>query len=33
VVGVACEDCGDRLLEVPYDEPAEGADAGPGVGA
>jgi len=22
VVGVACEDCGDRLLEVPYDEPA-----------
>jgi hypothetical protein len=33
VVGVACEDCGDRLLEVPYDEPAGGADAGPGVGA
>jgi len=33
VVGVACEDCGDRLLEVPYDEPAEGADDGPGVSA
>ena len=33
VVGVACEDCGDRLLEVPYEEPAEGADAGAGVGA
>ena len=29
VVGVACEDCGDRLLEVPYDEEqmADGVDA------
>ncbi|WP_254839817.1 hypothetical protein [Natronomonas marina] len=29
VVGVACEDCGDRLLEVPYEEPdaAAGPDA------
>ncbi len=29
VVGVACEDCGDRLLEVPYEEPETGADTGP----
>jgi len=33
VVGVACEDCGDRLLEVPYEEPEPGAEAEPGVGA
>ncbi|PSQ32471.1 hypothetical protein BRD11_06825 [Halobacteriales archaeon SW_12_69_24] len=28
VVGVACEDCGDRLLEVPYEEPGAGAGVG-----
>ena len=28
VVGVACDDCGDRLLEVPYEEPEAGAGAG-----
>ena len=33
VVGVACEDCGDRLLEVPYEEPGDAAAADAGVGA
>jgi len=28
VVGVACEACGDRLLEVPYEEPEGAAGAG-----
>jgi hypothetical protein len=33
VVGVACEDCGDRLLEVPYEEPGDAAAADAEVGA
>ena len=33
VVGVACDDCGDRLLEVPYEEPGAGAGAGAEAGA
>jgi hypothetical protein len=33
VVGVACDDCGDRLLEVPYDEPEAGTGAGAEAGA
>ena len=33
VVGVACDDCGDRLLEVPYQEPGAGAGAGAEAGA
>ena len=33
VVGVACEDCGDRLLEVPYEKPVAGAGVGAEAGA
>ena len=32
VVGVACEECGDRLLEVPYEKP-DTAGTGAGAGA